>query len=63
MSFSLYASVQNRTLKLMYLIAVFSFFYRYYDQLCSIEPKFPFSENQVGGLTELIKLNCGTVDL
>lgn len=26
-------------------ISLFS--YRYYDQLCAIEPKFPFSENQV----------------
>lgn len=25
--------------------------FRYYDQLCAVEPKFPFSENQVGNLT------------
>uniref|UniRef100_A0A8C0ERJ4 BRO1 domain-containing protein n=1 Tax=Bubo bubo TaxID=30461 RepID=A0A8C0ERJ4_BUBBB len=32
----------------LFLTSVFFFFpCRYYDQLCSIEPKFPFSENQV----------------
>lgn len=45
---SLNASVRNKTLNFIYLIAVSAFFFcRYYDQLCSIEPKFPFSENQV----------------
>lgn len=25
--------------------------HRYYDQLCAVEPKFPFSENQVIAFT------------
>lgn len=44
------SSPANLTAKALGLISnnfFFFFFCRYYDQLCSIEPKFPFSENQV----------------
>lgn len=41
------------------LFLFFFFFGRYYDQLCSIEPKFPFSENQVRRyIKPLSRSNC-----
>jgi len=56
---SLPTNVTAKALALISHSLFFLFFGRYYDQLCSIEPKFPFSENQVRRyIKPLSRSNC-----